>query len=176
MKTSLTTKKPGRYILWFEKLNNRDVPLVGGKNASLGEMVSTLKSGGIRIPDGFATTSNAYWRFLEANQLKEKIQFHLKELASGAKSLEETGKEIRRLFLRSNFPEEIAQEIRQAYVELGRRYHKSEVDVAVRSSATAEDLPSASFAGQQESFLNVTGEDELMDACRRCYAVRGCHY
>jgi pyruvate, water dikinase len=170
MKTASATKTHGRFVRWFETLNNRDVPLVGGKNASLGEMVGSLKTGGIRIPDGFATTADAYWHFLEANHLKEKIQYLLSELESGAKTLEETGKEIRRLFLRSHFPEEIAREIKESYGELSRRYNKSEADVAVRSSATAEDLPSASFAGQQESFLNVSGEDELLDACRRCYA------
>ncbi len=158
------------YVRWFETLNNKDVPVVGGKNASLGEMISNLKSGGIRIPDGFATTSEAYWKFVESNNLKEKMQSRLQELDKGQKSLAETGKEIRRLFLRSRFPDEIASEIRSAYCELGKRYHKAEADVAVRSSATAEDLPSASFAGQQESFLNVTGEEELLEACRRCYA------
>ena len=169
MKTN-SAKTTGRFVRWFETLNNRDVPLVGGKNASLGEMVSSMKASGIRIPDGFATTAEAYWQFLEANHLKEKIQSILNELESGTRSLEETGKEIRRLFLRSHFPEDIAREIKEAYNELSRRYHKSEADVAVRSSATAEDLPSASFAGQQESFLNVSGEDELLEACRRCYA------
>jgi pyruvate,water dikinase len=159
-----------QYVRWFETLNNKDVPVVGGKNASLGEMVSSLRPDGILIPDGFATTSDAYWKFLEANNLKENIQSILQEMAGGKKALEETGKEIRRLFLRSRFPEEISRDIRQAYRELSRRYKKSEADVAVRSSATAEDLPSASFAGQQESFLNVTGEEELLDSCRRCYA------
>ncbi len=162
--------KTSPYVRWFETLCNTDVPLVGGKNASLGEMVGTLKSSGIRIPDGFATTSDAYWKFLENNNLGEKIKSYLEELKSGNKSLDEVGKEIRRLFLRSHFPDEISRDIREAYCELSRRYHKKEADVAVRSSATAEDLPSASFAGQQESFLNVSGEEELMEACRRCYA------
>src|SRR5512138_503993 len=111
MKTS-SAKTQSQFVRWFETLNNHDVPLVGGKNASLGEMVSTLKSTGIRIPDGFATTADAYWHFVEANHLKEKIQSLLSELESGAKSLEETGREVRRLFLRSHFPEEIAREIR----------------------------------------------------------------
>ena len=162
--------KASQYVRWFESLKNTDVPLVGGKNASLGEMISTLKPSGIRIPDGFATTSNAYWRFIESNKLKEKIQTSLLQLEKQEKTLDEIGKEIRRLFLRSHFPEDVAQEIRNAYRELSRRYHKDEADVAVRSSATAEDLPSASFAGQQESFLNITGEEELLEACRKCYA------
>jgi pyruvate,water dikinase len=162
--------KTSQYIRWFGTLRNKDVPLVGGKNASLGEMFSLLTSRGIRIPDGFATTADAYRMFLTANNLKDKIQDLMRELESGNKPLEETGKEIRRLFLRSHFPEEIAREIRTAYAELSRRYGKAEADVAVRSSATAEDLPSASFAGQQETFLNISGEDELMEACRKCYA------
>jgi pyruvate,water dikinase len=163
-------RKVRQYVRWFETLTNNDVPLVGGKNASLGEMIGTLKSDGILLPDGFATTAVAYWKFLEVNNLKDKIRSHLHELANGEKSLAEAGKEIRRLFILSHFPEEIAQNIRESYRELGRRYHKAEADVAVRSSATAEDLPSASFAGQQESFLNITGEEELLEACRKCYA------
>ena len=159
-----------RYVRWFETLNNTDVPLVGGKNASLGEMVHTLKDQGIPVPHGFATTAAAYWEFLKANDLSGKIEALLKDWRQGAKSLEETGKAIRRLFLRAQYPQEIAAAISIAYHELSRRYNVNDVDVAVRSSATAEDLPDASFAGQQESFLNVTGDHELMEACRRCYA------
>ena len=159
-----------RYVRWFETLNNTDVPVVGGKNASLGEMVRTLKDQGISVPHGFATTAAAYWEFLKVNDLSGKIEALLKDWRQGAKSLEETGKAIRRLFLRAHFPQEIAAAISIAYHELGRRYHVNDVDVAVRSSATAEDLPDASFAGQQESFLNVTGDHELLEACRRCYA------
>jgi len=157
-------------VRWFETLNNTDMPLVGGKNASLGEMVRTLKDQGISVPHGFATTAAAYWEFLRANDLGGKIEVWLKDWRQGAKSLEETGKAIRRLFLRAHYPQEIAAAISIAYHELGRRYHVNDVDVAVRSSATAEDLPDASFAGQQESFLNVTGDHELLEACRRCYA------
>ena len=159
-----------RYVRWFETLNNTDVPLVGGKNASLGEMVCTLKDQGISVPHGFATTAAAYWEFLKANDLASRIEAWLKDWRQGAKSLEETGKAIRRLFLRAHWPQEIAAAISIAYHELGRRYHVNDVDVAVRSSATAEDLPDASFAGQQESFLNVVGDHELLEACRRCYA------
>ncbi|MDD5701841.1 MAG: phosphoenolpyruvate synthase [Dehalococcoidales bacterium] len=159
-----------QYVRWFETLNNKDVSLVGGKNASLGEMFRSLRAEGIKIPDGFATTSDAYWRFMEANGLKEKVQSRLLEMESGRKSLVQAGKEVRRLILGAQFPEEIALDIREAYHELSRRYQKAEADVAVRSSATAEDLPTASFAGQQESFLNITGEGELLEACRKCYA------
>jgi pyruvate,water dikinase len=159
-----------RYVRWFETLNHSDVPLVGGKNASLGEMVCTLKDQGIAVPDGFATTAAAYWEFLKVNGLGGKLEALLLDWRQGAKSLEETGKAIRRLFLRAHFPQEIAAAISIAYHELSRRYGVNDVDVAVRSSATAEDLPDASFAGQQESFLNVTGDHELLEACRRCYA------
>jgi pyruvate,water dikinase len=159
-----------RYVRWFDTVNNADVPLVGGKNASLGEMVRTLKDQGIPVPHGFATTAGAYNEFLKVNDLGGKIEALLQDWRQGAKSLEETGKAIRRLFLRAQFPQEIAAAISIAYHELSRRYHVNDVDVAVRSSATAEDLPDASFAGQQESFLNVTGDHELLEACRRCYA------
>jgi len=159
-----------KYIRWFETLSATDVPLVGGKNASLGEMIGTLKDEGIRVPDGFATTADAYREFLETHTLTDTIWSLLEDLENGDKPLEKVGKSIRRLFLRARFPKEIAEDIRNAYSELCQRYDMDEVDVAVRSSATAEDLPSASFAGQQETFLNVTGEEELLEACRKCYA------
>jgi pyruvate,water dikinase len=159
-----------KYIRWLENLSNDDIPIVGGKNASLGEMIRELKDKGIIVPDGFATVAEAYWEFLEANDLRDKIESHLEELKSGEQSLEKTGKSIRRLFRRGNFPDRIASAILDAYKQLCERYDSSEVDVAVRSSATAEDLPEASFAGQQETFLNVTGDEELMEACRKCYA------
>jgi pyruvate,water dikinase len=159
-----------RYVLSFGEINSRDVPKVGGKNASLGEMISSLKTEGIRVPDGFATTAKAYHEFLAANDLSEKIEKDLAEMNEGKKSLEQTGKAIRRLFLKADFPEKITSAIRNAYKRLCENYKSEDVDVAVRSSATAEDLPEASFAGQQETFLNVTGEDELLDACRKCYA------
>lgn len=158
------------YVRWLENLSSDDVPLVGGKNASLGEMIGALKEKGIRVPDGFATTAEAYWKFLEANDLTGKLQALLKDLKSGEKPLDQVGKAIRSLFLHAEFPADIARDIREAYRELCRRSGAEEVDVAVRSSATAEDLPEASFAGQQETFLNVTGEAALMEACRRCYA------
>ncbi len=159
-----------QFVRWLETLNSGDGPLVGGKNASLGEMIGTLKEEGIRVPDGFATTAEAYWKFLEVKDLPEKIRDLLAQREREEKSLERTGKAIRDLFRDATFPEEIAEEIREAYRELGRRYGDAEVDVAVRSSATAEDLPEASFAGQQETFLNVTGEKDLLEACRNCYA------
>jgi pyruvate,water dikinase len=158
------------YVLWFEKVGRGDVGKVGGKNASLGEMVANLGSEGVRVPRGFATTADAYWRYLEANGLKQKITDALGKLAAGKASLAETGSAIRRMFVQGEWPPEIASAIRSAYAELCKRVGKSDVDVAVRSSATAEDLPDASFAGQQETYLNIRGDKALLDACRRCYA------
>ena len=158
------------HVIWFEKLGKDDVPRVGGKNASLGEMVGHLASQGIRVPPGFATTADAYWQFVAANQLKETITALLDDLAAGKASLSEVGQTIRRAFLRGEWPEVTAKAIRSAYAELCRRVGKPGVDVAVRSSATAEDLPDASFAGQQETFLNIRGDPALLDASRRCYA------
>ena len=157
-------------VLWFEKLGRGDVAEVGGKNASLGEMVAKLGARGVKVPAGFATTAGAYWRYIEANDLKARIADALDQLAAGKASLQETGAAVRKLFLKGEFPAETAQAIRQAYAELCQRAGKDNVDVAVRSSATAEDLPDASFAGQQETYLNIRGDAALLDACRRCYA------
>ncbi len=159
-----------KYIKWFEDVGSGEVPQVGGKNASLGEMISQLKSQGIRIPDGFATTSEAYRLVVKENDIEDQLKNTFKELENDKISLEKTGKKIRRLFTKASIPDELEKELRKAYQELSRKYKSDEVDVAVRSSATAEDLPEASFAGQQETFLNVTGEEELLEACRKCYA------
>jgi pyruvate,water dikinase len=159
-----------RYVRWYETLVNEDVSVVGGKNASLGEMIQKLRSEGVRVPGGFATTARAYQEFLAANELDEELKAQLEKFGREEQSLESTGRTIRRLFSRARFPDAMAEAIREAYRELSRRNEMEEVSVAVRSSATAEDLPEASFAGQQETFLNVTGEDELLDACRRCFA------
>lgn len=164
------TSNNNQYIRWFENLTSDDVSRVGGKNASLGEMIRSLKDEGVRVPDGFATTAEAYRKFLDANQLNEKIKSHLSELEGDQTPLEKVGKSIRKLFHSADFPEDIAREIREAYDQLSQRYDTQDVDIAARSSATAEDLPEASFAGQQETFLNVTGYDELLEACRKCYA------
>jgi pyruvate,water dikinase len=158
------------YIRWFETLGITDVPTVGGKNASLGEMVRTLTQQEIRIPDGFATTAEAYWDFLQANHLKDKINFFTGEIRDKDESLQKVGRTIRKFILESELPSELATQISSAYQELGRRYKTKNVDVAVRSSATAEDLPDASFAGQQETFLNVRSEKAVLEACRKCFA------
>jgi len=157
------------FVRRFDTLNSNDVEIVGGKNASLGEMIAELKSEGIRVPGGFATTAEAYWRFLEANQIKDDIEQALAAMQEGA-SLSETGRRIRRLFTKSDFPEDLAREINEAYHDLCEREGRDDLDVAVRSSATAEDLPGASFAGQQETYLNISGDTEVLEAVKRCYA------
>ncbi|MET0528171.1 MAG: phosphoenolpyruvate synthase [Microvirga sp.] len=158
------------HILWFDAISAGDVKLVGGKNASLGEMIAHLKNQGGRVPEGFATTASAYWDYIAANKIGAKLRDRLEALTAGKASLQEVGADIRRLFLEGEFPEPIANAINQSYWELSRRAGVEAVSVAVRSSATAEDLPQASFAGQQETFLNVRGARDLLDACRRCYA------
>lgn len=157
-------------ILWFEEIGMGDVPRVGGKNASLGELIQSLKTQGVRVPDGFATTSDAYRSFLDANGIEAAMRSRILDYRSGDASLRATGEAIRELFLGSEFPDDIAESIRAHYRTLGERAGVDTLSVAVRSSATAEDLPDASFAGQQETFLNIAGERELLDACRRCYA------
>jgi len=157
-------------IRWFETLGVDDVPIVGGKNASLGEMYCALKDEGIAVPDGFATTAAAYWHFIQANDLADEMSRYVDMLRTGEKPLSWVGRAIRRLFLGSEFPVDLADTIRAAYHELCQRYDTEDLDVAVRSSATAEDLPDASFAGQQETFLNVSGEEILLDTCLRCFA------
>ena len=161
---------PTPYVRWFEELRAEDVAQVGGKNASLGEMIRALKHEGVRVPDGFATTAAAYRAFLDANALIPKMQDILGELRRERTTLEHAGKALRQLVHQASLPEDLSVAIRRAYRELSERYGVAEVDVAVRSSATAEDLPEASFAGQQDTFLNIRGEDELLDACRNCYA------
>ncbi|MBY6117104.1 phosphoenolpyruvate synthase [Mameliella alba] len=159
-----------RNLIWFENLRREDVALVGGKNASLGEMVQSLDAGRIRVPPGFATTSRAYRAFIRLNGFDVILKQELDALACGRKSLAQAGRAMREALTAGAFPPEVEAEILAAYHDLGRRVGRQSPSVAVRSSATAEDLPDASFAGQQETFLNVTGERDLLLACRRCYA------
>ena len=158
------------YVRWFDELGRSDVASVGGKNASLGEMLRHLGSQGIKVPNGFATTAGAYWRFVNANRLAPLIASRFSDLKAGKATLTETGSALRNAFLKAEWPEDLASAICQAYQELAERLRIDEPDVAVRSSATAEDLPEASFAGQLESFLNIRGPVSLLDACRRCLA------
>ncbi len=159
-----------KFIKKFLELSNNKVALVGGKNASLGEMFNQLSPIGIKIPDGFATTAEVYWLFLDENNIREKLlqlmnKIDLKEFSN----LREIGAEARALILNAVIPEQIACEIKSAYKNLYAG-HNSEIEVAVRSSATAEDLPTASFAGQHDSFLNIKGEEVLIHTCQKCFA------
>ncbi|MEZ4661407.1 MAG: phosphoenolpyruvate synthase [Caldilineaceae bacterium] len=162
--------KSQSYVRWFDTLTVADVPIVGGKNASLGEMVRAMSADGIRVPNGFATTAAAYWAVLEANDLKDKIKDTLALWKRGLITLQDAGRAIRSMLREATLPDELSAQILEAYHQLSRQYGKRDVDVAVRSSATAEDLPTASFAGQQETFLNVHSDGEVLEACRNCYA------
>lgn len=162
--------QPSPLVIWFEDLSRTDVPTVGGKNASLGEMVARLSGAGIRVPPGFATTAAMFRDFLAANGLRERIAAILARLGAGEIPLAEAGRTIREAIRTADWPDAARQAILAGYRELARRTGLADPAVAVRSSATAEDLPDASFAGQQETFLNIRGEDALLDACRRCYA------
>ncbi len=157
-------------LIWLENLRRGDVGLVGGKNSSLGEMLQTLGAAGIKVPPGFATTSSAYRKFLDENAFGDVLREELGRLADGRATLAQAGAAIRQTIAGGAWPADLEKDIRAAYRELARRTGNGEPAVAVRSSATAEDLPDASFAGQQETFLNVVGEDALLTACRRCYA------
>jgi pyruvate, water dikinase len=157
-------------IAWFGDLGMADVGRVGGKNASLGEMLRGLSAVGVRVPDGFATTAEAYRGFVESNNLPPATHEVMDAYRSGALSLQQAGDRLRGMILAGAMPGPLVRDIRGAYRELSLRYGQPDIPVAVRSSATAEDLPDASFAGQQETFLNVQGEDDVLEACRRCYA------
>ena len=170
MKRDTSMGETKTYIRRLEDLTNQDVAVVGGKNASLGEMIRSLGEQGVRVPGGFATTADAYREFLRANELDERLKSELDDLRDEKQTLDQAGKAIRKLIRAGEFPQAIAEAIRGAYREMSDRYETDDVAVAVRSSATAEDLPQASFAGQQETYLNVTGEDDLLEACRKCYA------
>ncbi|PQJ42668.1 phosphoenolpyruvate synthase [Vibrio campbellii] len=155
--------------LWFSGLSMDDVDKVGGKNASLGEMVSNLANVGVSVPNGFATTSYAFNQFLDHEGLDERIHQLLDELdVEDVEALRKTGATIRQWVLEAPFPADLEQDIRDNYKELTDNH--PEISVAVRSSATAEDLPDASFAGQQETFLNVKGIDAVLEATKHVYA------
>lgn len=159
-----------KYIRFFSDLNNKNTPQVGGKNASLGEMISQLGPKGIHIPAGFATTAQAYWDYLDHNGLREKLENLLGDLDKKEFSnLGQVGKKIRQHILKGKFPEDLAEEIKEAYQTLEEK-EESLSSVAVRSSATAEDLPEASFAGQHDSFMNIEGAEDTLETCRKCFA------
>lgn len=159
-----------RFIRWFREVNLADIPLVGGKNASLGEMYRELTPRGIRVPNGFAVTAEGYRYFLRVGKLRDHIHEILADLdTDDLSNLAERGRRVREAILATTFPQDLQDEITSAYAKLCEEYG-AETDVAVRSSATAEDLPGASFAGQQESYLNIRGERAILDACRQCVA------
>jgi len=170
------------YVLWFDEIGLNDLPLVGGKNASLGEMRKELTVSGVNVPNGFAVTVNAYHAMLDEGAAQDWSETHptknvrdlIREILSdidveNVENLSERGSRIRRLIYSLEFPREIVAEVVKAYRVLCKEYGE-DTDVAVRSSATAEDLPTASFAGQQETYLNIRGEYALIQACKRCFA------
>ena len=157
-------------ILWFDELGIKDVPLVGGKNASLGEMYRKLTSKGVAIPNGYAVTAHAYHYLLKHAGIQDDIRRILSDLnVKDIANLEERGRKVRSAILNTTFPEDLNIAILKAYKKMEKLYGKN-CDVAIRSSATAEDLPDASFAGQQETFLNVRGDREVLEACHKCFA------
>ena len=188
---SSQTSKEQALVLWFEEVGIADIPLVGGKNASLGEMIQQLTPKGVRVPTGFATTAHAYRYFIQGAGLEEKLRELFSDLdVEDVNNLRIRGKQARSLILNTPFPQDLQDAIASAYLKLCQRYgydaqlcdrfdpeyqeqckqETQAVDVAVRSSATAEDLPDASFAGQQETYLNVFGVQDVIDSCHRCFA------
>lgn len=159
------------FILNFDEISIKDIPLVGGKNASLGEMYRELSKKKVDVPYGFAVTASSYRYFLEKSGLKEKIKNILSSLrVKDSRNLSAHGKKVREEILKENLPKELEEKIIEAYKKLSKKYGETYTDVAIRSSATAEDLPDASFAGQQETYLNVRGEKEVLTACKKAFA------
>ncbi len=166
----MALKREKELILWFDEIGIGDVPLVGGKNASLGEMYQRLTSKGVNIPGGFAITAYAYRYLIAEAKIEQAIKDALEGLNThDMENLQKRGEKVRSIIRNTDFPPDLTQAILDGYRKMEEIYTKG-VDVAVRSSATAEDLPDASFAGQQETFLNIRGEDPLIDACKRCFA------
>jgi pyruvate, water dikinase len=166
--------KGKKFILWFDEIGIEDVPMVGGKNASLGEMYRKLHTHGINIPNGFAITAYGYRYFLKYAGIEEEIKKILKDLDThDLTNLMRKGREVRDIIRHGDFPPDLTQAIYTAYDKLGEEFGQrglDNLDVAIRSSATAEDLPDASFAGQQDTFLNIRGKISVLDACKKCFA------
>jgi pyruvate,water dikinase len=163
-------KHDNALILWFEEIGIEDVPLVGGKNASLGEMYQKLTSKGVAVPHGFAITAYAYQYLIKAAGINDAVHDALAGLDThDLRNLQARGEKVRNIIRNAEFPDDLRQAIIEAYKKMEAEYGAN-LDVAVRSSATAEDLPDASFAGQQETYLNIRGYDALIDACKRCFA------
>ncbi|MEY3871001.1 MAG: phosphoenolpyruvate synthase [Microcoleaceae cyanobacterium] len=168
--TRTTHNKEQALVLWFEEVGISDIPLVGGKNASLGEMIQQLTPKGVSVPNGFATTAYAYRYFVKSAGLEVKLRELFSDLdVEDVNNLRQRGKKARALILETPFPEDLNTAIVNAYEKMCDRYGK-DTDCAVRSSATAEDLPDASFAGQQETYLNVYGAEGILECCHKCFA------
>ncbi|MDX2368733.1 MAG: phosphoenolpyruvate synthase [Colwellia sp.] len=183
---NIQTKQQEQTIFWFEQLSLANLEQVGGKNASLGEMIANMSETEVQVPIGFATSAQLFIEFLQQNKLNEQIKNHIDAYESGQQTLAIAGSAIRSLIANGDFTQQQSSEITQAYQNLSKRIQQNQGDkqnqndlvnqgpymasVAVRSSATAEDLPEASFAGQQESYLNITGIDNLLKACKECFA------
>jgi pyruvate,water dikinase len=168
--TASKVSKEQALVLPLTEVGIADIPLVGGKNASLGEMLQQLECKGVKVPNGFATSAYAYRYFIQAAGLEAKLRQIFADLnVDDVNNLRQTGKQARNLMLQTPFPEELQTAIAQAYEHLCQQYGP-DTDVAVRSSATAEDLPDASFAGQQETYLNVHGLPAVLEACHKCFA------
>ncbi len=166
----MAEKKDEKFIYWFKDLGIGDVPIVGGKNASLGEMFANLTNKGVKVPNGFAISASGYDHYLNYSGIRAEVEAVLRRLdIKDLKSLSDTGGKIRTTIRETPLPADLEQAIKDAYDELCKEYG-GEVDTAVRSSATAEDLPDASFAGQQDTYLNVRGHEHLIEACRNCFA------
>ncbi len=165
-----SSSSPHPFIKWFADITIGDIPLVGGKNASLGEMVRELTGQGVKVPDGFAVTADAYRHFIREAALDELIRSTLSDLDThDMANLSLRGHAVRQAILSATLPQDLQEEIAGAYRRL-QGSNAVSLDVAVRSSATAEDLPDASFAGQQETYLNVQGITGLLETCKRCFA------
>ena len=165
----MSTSREKELVLWFDKLRNTDVPIVGGKNASLGEMINA----GLPVPFGFAVTAYSYERFILEKKIAENIYKIIKETVTNPndpKQYDTASKKIRELIEKTSMPKDIEVAIRNAYENLNKRFNLKDTFVAVRSSATAEDLPDASFAGQQETYLNVRGSDDLIAKVVKCWS------
>ena len=167
---SFQSSKERSLVLWFDEVGIADVHLVGGKNASLGEMIQQLTRKEVKVPLGFATTSAAYRYFIEKAGLEVKLRELFADLdVEDVNNLRQRGRQARSLILNTPFPQDLQDAIAQNYQTMCDRYG-IDTEVAVRSSATAEDLPDASFAGQQETYLHIQGIKDVLEACHKCFA------
>jgi len=162
--------KNQKNILWFNEITMEDVPLVGGKNGSLGEMTSAVVPQGVSVPFGFALTVNFYWKFIKANGLDKSLAGFFNGLdTKNIAMVQQVGKNCRQAIMNSTFSEDLQKELFDAYLQLSQKYNSEATDVAVRTSGVAEDMPNASFAGQFETYLNIVGKEQLLEAVKKCF-------